>query len=127
MTIRRLPASRPGAIATSMSSASAPTAATWRPLIFPGFALTVWDIDRRTVAVDDPGPVSLGSARFSPDSRRIAVVHRGWRVLDLRPGDAVGPTVAGLARRSGNLAFRPDGAQIAVIYMTGEDTDLPDS
>ena len=55
-TTRRSPASRPEVIARSGSSASAPTAATWRPLIIPARALTVWDIDRQTVCLDDPGP-----------------------------------------------------------------------
>jgi len=81
---------------------------------FPGFGLTVWDIDRRAVAVDDPGPVSSGAARFSPDSRLIAAAHRDGAILihDLATGH---PT----RRRRGpaaamDLVFRSDGAQIAV-------------
>ena len=81
---------------------------------YPGYALTVWDIDRRTVAVNDPGPVWWCAAKFSPDSRRIALAHRGWRGPRLRPGDR--SAVAALARAGAgqDLAFRPDGAQIAV-------------
>ncbi len=45
----------------------------------PGYALTVWDIDRRAVAVNDPGPVHGDAARFSPDSRRIALAHEDRR------------------------------------------------
>ena len=54
---------------------------------FPGGALTVWDIERRTVAVEDPGP-HLVAARFSPDSRRIAVAHEDGELLvyDLATG-----------------------------------------
>ena len=29
---------------------------------FPGFALTVWDVDRNTIAVAEPGPVAGGAA-----------------------------------------------------------------
>jgi len=80
---------------------------------FPGSALTVWDIDQRAVTVNDEGPVSWRAAHFSPDSRRIALIHEDGDLLvhDL-----------GARRRSGRwrmpnmgyLAFRPDGAQIAV-------------
>ena len=42
---------------------------------FPDFALTVWNIDRRAVALRDPLPVAGGAAKFSPDSRCIAVAH----------------------------------------------------
>ncbi len=88
---RRRPGDRPlpgpGRSRVSGSSASAPTAATWRPRIIPATALTVWDVDRRAVAVDDPGPV-WRAARFSPDSRRIALVHRDGELLvyDLATG-----------------------------------------
>ena len=81
---------------------------------FPKFALTVWDIDRRVVGVNDPGPVHGGAARFSPDSRRLALVNgsRELLVYDLATGRPSGRwSVPGL----GGLAFRPDGAQIAVI------------
>jgi serine/threonine protein kinase/WD40 repeat protein len=81
----------------------------------PGAALTVWDVDRKAVAVNDPGPVHGNVARFSPDSRRIALVNGKSReliVYDLATGQA--------SRRwpvpsPGDLAFRPDGTQIAVI------------
>ncbi|MGD0039111.1 MAG: protein kinase [Isosphaeraceae bacterium] len=77
----------------------------------PELALTVWDLDRRAVALDDAGPVS--SARFSPDSRRIALCRVDGPLLfcDLSTGRHSRrwslPTV-------GDLAFRSDGAQIAV-------------
>ena len=64
------------------------------------------------VAVNDPGPISL-AARFSPDSRRIAVALRG-ELARLRPGNR--PAQPPLARPGySGLAFRPDGTQIAVI------------
>ena len=53
----------------------------------PGLALTVWDVDRRAVAVNDPGPVSAYVAKFSPDSRRIAVGHPDGELARVRPGD----------------------------------------
>ena len=46
----------------------------------PQLALTVWDIDRGVPAVSDPGPGSI-TARFSPDSRRLALVKRSRRVV----------------------------------------------
>ena len=80
----------------------------------PGFALTVWDVDRNTIAVDEPGPVAGTAARFSPDSRRIALAHPDGEVLiyDLETGRP-------RRLRSGlgdvqDLAFRADGLQIAV-------------
>jgi serine/threonine protein kinase/WD40 repeat protein len=79
----------------------------------PDFALTVWDIDRRRRVVEDPGPLAPGAARFSPDSRRIASVHKDGQLLlyDLATGQ--------ISRQwrlpaPGDLAFRPDGIQLAV-------------
>ena len=77
----------------------------------PGHALTVWDVDRRTVAVHDPGPVGP-QVRFSPDGRRIVLVRQGKLLdYDLATGrlDRTWPD------RASDLAFRPDGTQIAVI------------
>ncbi len=76
------------------------------------FALTVWDVDRRAVAVEDPGRI-WRAARFSPDSRRIAAAHDDGDLLvyNLATGRR-GRRWPGKASR---LAFRPDGAQIAVI------------
>ena len=48
--------------------------------------LTVWDIERHADALNVPGD---SSARFSPDSRRIAVQHEG-KTPRLRPGDRSG-------------------------------------
>jgi serine/threonine protein kinase/WD40 repeat protein/tetratricopeptide (TPR) repeat protein len=80
----------------------------------PGFALTVWDLKRRAVTVEDPGPVLSHSADFSPDSRQIAVArHDGAiRVYDLATGQ---PRPRFRVPAPLELVFRPDGAQIAVI------------
>jgi serine/threonine protein kinase/WD40 repeat protein len=81
----------------------------------PGFAFTVWDIDRRAVVLDDPGPVAGAAAKFSPDSRRLAVARAdGTFVIYDLPG--------GRPRRSwrgpapGDPVFSPDGKQLAIIY-----------
>ena len=79
----------------------------------PGHALTVRDIDRGVVALSERGPVT-GPARFSPDSRRIALTHydRTLNVYDLatgRPAARLG--VPG----EGGFAWHPDGSQVAVL------------
>ncbi len=81
---------------------------------FPSYDLTVWDVDRGTVVVRDPGGVSV--AIFSPDSRRVAIGHRDGVVLiaELATGQHY-RRWPGAALVHG-LAFRPDGAQIAVVY-----------
>ena len=74
--------------------------------------LTVWDIERHVEALNVPGDLS---ARFSPDSQRIAVQHEGKTlVYDLATGQVIrswGGAVPGESP-----VFRPDGAQIAVRY-----------
>ena len=91
---------------------------------FPGGALTVWDVDRRVVAVGDPDPI-LGASAIQPGQ---PFDRRGptWRACCLRPDNrpaqpAAGPGVTATWR------FRPDGAQIAVIDDRVEAPDLPDS
>jgi serine/threonine protein kinase len=63
---------------------------------YPGFALTVWDIERRAVALHDSGPVRGHAAQFSPDSRLLALVKenltpRGFEILtyDLAIGQPI--------------------------------------
>jgi serine/threonine protein kinase/WD40 repeat protein len=77
----------------------------------PANGLTVRDVQARKVALTVPGPVFL-AARFSPDSRKIAVLADGGVLdFDLATGQPV-------RRYSGNadcVAFRPDGAQIAIV------------
>ena len=80
----------------------------------PSGALAVWDVDRSALCLRDPGPVSAWAARFSPDSRRIALGHEdgSLRIYEVKSGQPSkiwhGP---GLVE---DLAFRPDGKQLAV-------------
>jgi WD40 repeat protein/tetratricopeptide (TPR) repeat protein len=80
----------------------------------PGFVLTVWDVERRTLVLDNPGPGPVGSAKFSPDSRRIAVTDQGAEavVYDLATGE---PLLRRRVPGAWTLDYRADGAQIAVI------------
>jgi WD40 repeat protein len=77
----------------------------------PSGALTVWDVERSAVALNDSGPVGRQNSSFSPDSQRFVLARQG-RLLDydLATG-RLNWTRPGPANR---LAFRPDGAQIAV-------------
>jgi serine/threonine protein kinase/WD40 repeat protein/Flp pilus assembly protein TadD len=84
---------------------------------FPGYGLTAWDVERHTVQVNEAGLVH--AAQFSPDSRRLALVKqdraRGVSELlidDLATGQ---PSRRWRLSGPGNLAFRPDGSQIAVM------------
>jgi serine/threonine protein kinase len=78
----------------------------------PDHGLTVWDIDRRVIAVNAPGP-GYWHGVFSPDSRRIAVEHEGnVLVYELATGQPV-PTW-GRPVGGGSPIFRPDGTEIAV-------------
>jgi eukaryotic-like serine/threonine-protein kinase len=90
----------------------------------PGHALTVWDVDQNTEALDELGPVAGTAARFSPDSRRIALAHTDGQVLiyDLE-------TKSSRRFPSGmsdvkDLAFRADGLQIAVTGQVASQPDL---
>jgi len=82
----------------------------------PGYALTVWDIDQRTVRLTDPGPVSGYSARFSPDSRRIAVAHVDGELLVYNLATRRSSRLWRGPGQAQDLAYRPDGAQIAIVY-----------
>ena len=55
----------------------------------PGCTSTIWDIRRRSIAVDDPGRAH--PSRFFPDGRRVAVGHDDGEVLiyDLRTGRVI--------------------------------------
>jgi WD40 repeat protein len=84
----------------------------------PSNALVVWDVDRKVQCLRDPGPISGSAAAFSPDSQRIALAHQdgSLKIHDLARGLPIkswrgsGP--------SQDLAYRPDGSQIAVISAT---------
>src|SRR5262249_33498932 len=84
----------------------------------PGFALTVWDIQRGTIAVNDPGHVSWGAARFSPDSRRLAVAHEDRELLiyDLATGQ---PSRRWRERALSEPVFSPDGTRLALLDHDG--------
>ncbi len=79
----------------------------------PTYALKVWDVDQGKIAADDVGPVYGGAAKFSPDSRKIGVAHNGDSLIvyDLATGRPGRRFAAGVS----DLAFRPDGTQIAVF------------
>ena len=79
-------------------------------------AVTVWDTERHKVAVEDPRPVSVNSAEFSPDSRRIAVGLDDGEVVvyDLAGGQA--SMRHRMPAPPQDLAFRADGNEIAVLY-----------
>ncbi len=85
----------------------------------PGNSLVVWDVDNGAAAIEEPGPVEWRAARFSPDSRRIALLTPNREVIVYNVVDrrvvARWP-VQGL----GNLAYRPDGRQLAVVINEKE-------
>src|SRR5579883_604835 len=86
----------------------------WATTHYPDAGLTVWDVDRGVVSFNDPGRVSGSAAWFSPDGRRFALAHEDGEIL------LDDPTTGQLLRRwpgpggIKDLAFRPDGAAIAV-------------
>jgi serine/threonine protein kinase/WD40 repeat protein/tetratricopeptide (TPR) repeat protein len=82
----------------------------------PGEALSVWDIDRRAVAVDDPGPVWMYAAAFSPDSRRLALAHPAGELLvyDLAGRREIRRWRGSYMARAREVVYRPDGTQIAI-------------
>ena len=82
----------------------------------PGFALTVRDVDRRTVALDAPGPVAWPAARFSPNGRRIALCRFDGAtfIYDL-PSGRQAAAWSGAASGQ-DLDFSPDGARIATLH-----------
>jgi eukaryotic-like serine/threonine-protein kinase len=81
----------------------------------PGNALAVWDIDRGTSAVHDLGEIRLDSARFSPDSRRMGVLHTDGEFVVHDLG-ARQPSWRRLVPGALDLAFRADGAEVAILY-----------
>jgi WD40 repeat protein len=86
---------------------------------FPGYTLTVWDLDRHTVAVHDPGRVSWGCAGFSPDSRRLALAHQDgeFLVYNLATGQ---PSQRWRERAPSNPVFSPDGTRIVIAEADQE-------
>jgi WD40 repeat protein len=83
---------------------------------FPGFALTVRDIDRGKVALDAPGPVAWPAAGFRPDSQRIALCRPDGTTLiyDLATGRPCGSWAGPASGQA--LAFGADGTRIATLH-----------
>jgi len=79
----------------------------------PVHVVTVWDVDRRAVALKLPDRTLV---RFSPDSRRVFVDNDGDRLLvyDLTSGQALPRWHATVAARF--CVFRPDGKELAGVY-----------
>jgi eukaryotic-like serine/threonine-protein kinase len=81
---------------------------------YPDHGVTVWDVGRRSVLIADPGPLSAAAAQFSPDSRRFAIAREDGELL-------IYELATGQPRRRWripgvkNLAFSPDGAELAAI------------
>ena len=78
----------------------------------PDLGVTVWDVETGTVALNDPGPV--WAANYSPDGGQFACAHPGEVIFfDLSTGNPVRRWPGPAEPR--DLAFRPDGTQIAVV------------
>jgi serine/threonine protein kinase/WD40 repeat protein/tetratricopeptide (TPR) repeat protein len=86
----------------------------------PSGALSVWDVDRRAVSLEDPGPVDAFAAKFSPDSRRTAVGHQDGELLVYDVATGQPSRRWRLPAPTRDLAFRGDGTQIAFPYAIGE-------
>jgi WD40 repeat protein len=86
---------------------------------YPGFALTVWDVDGHSVALDDQSAGVAGAARFSPDGRWIAVGHRDGEIViyDLATGQ---PRLRPRGPNPASPVFSPDGTRIAVAERDGK-------
>ena len=88
-----------------------------------GNTISVWDVDRNTLAWTAPGVCKNYVARFSPNSRRIVVSPRDGTILvnDLATGEcrswSDGPKSAVL-----NLTFLAGGAELAVGYSRSQPT-----
>ena len=84
------------------------------------YGLTVWDVDRDTVALDDPGPVSGQAVAFSPDGRRFLLFHDDGQALlyDLETGSVARRLV--LPAHTSQILFRPDGAQVVAVTGHGQ-------
>jgi eukaryotic-like serine/threonine-protein kinase len=83
--------------------------------IQPGSSVRVWDVVNGEICLDTQEPVSTYSAKFSPDSRRIAIRQSEG---DLVVYDLAKGRVIHRWRRTAedDLAFNSDGTQIAVSH-----------
>jgi serine/threonine protein kinase/WD40 repeat protein/tetratricopeptide (TPR) repeat protein len=84
---------------------------------YPGYSLSAWDVGKLAVAVEDKGIVH--AARFSPDSRRLALISedRALRQPELVEYDLATGRPGQRRRLPGpsHLAFSPDGARIVTM------------
>jgi eukaryotic-like serine/threonine-protein kinase len=87
----------------------------------PGNALIVWDVDRNTVAAPDLGPVAGSAARFSPDSRQIALAHPDGEVLTYDLETRRSSRLLSGPADVQDLAFHADGHQIAVTSQLSQE------
>ncbi len=78
----------------------------------PDYGVTVWNLDRGSVAIDDSGHWAWAEARFSPDCRRIVIAHQAEEVVtyDLATGQ---PERRWRIPALRFMAFSPDGSRIA--------------
>jgi serine/threonine protein kinase/WD40 repeat protein/tetratricopeptide (TPR) repeat protein len=86
---------------------------------FPDFGITAWDIERRSVLIEDGGPISWSAVGFSPDSRRLVVAHENGDVItyDLATGKRIRQWRLPATRF---LAFRADGDQLAAVENSSD-------
>jgi WD40 repeat protein/Tfp pilus assembly protein PilF len=90
---------------------------------FPDGALSVWDVDRRVSAIDDPGRIGEGhAARFSPDSRQLALIRDDAELLVYDLEKRLPRLRVRGPRQPRYVAFRPDGGRIAALYGEGAST-----
>ena len=81
----------------------------------PDRKLIVWDIDRNVACLTDPGPISVSSACFSPDSRRLILTREDQSVVTYDLASATTIHRWQDDRRPSFISFRPDGRLIAVV------------
>jgi eukaryotic-like serine/threonine-protein kinase len=80
----------------------------------PDQGLTVWDIDRRVIALKTRGLVPYSGVVFTPDCRRIAVEREGKvLVYDLASGQPLRGWRS--PQKCVSPVFRPDGTEVAVL------------
>ena len=74
---------------------------------YPGFALTVWDIDQQAIAVDDPGPFLPRGGQVQPGQPADRLGPSGWCRSHQGPGDR--PNQSPLARAARARPGLPTG------------------
>jgi WD40 repeat protein/tRNA A-37 threonylcarbamoyl transferase component Bud32 len=91
---------------------------------FPGSALTVWDVDRNTIALEHPGPVAGAAARFSPDGRQLAIARPDGELLIYDLATRRSSRLRTYLEDVQDLAFRADGLQIAVTGQVAKQPEV---